>query len=969
MPDKKPVETIFFAAIQKDSAEDRAAYLDEQCRDDSELRRQVQALLDANEKMGSFLGATSASQGQSGLSEKPGTVIGPYKLMEQIGDGGMGIVFVADQREPVRRRVALKIIKPGMDTKEVMARFAAERQALAMMDHPNIAKVFDAGATDTGRPYFVMELVKGVPITQYCDENMLDSSARLDLFIDVCSATQHAHQKGVIHRDIKPNNVLVASHDGKPVVKVIDFGVAKAIHQPLTEQTVYTQFSQMVGTPLYMSPEQAGMSSLDIDTRSDIYSLGVLLYELLTGKTPVDQEQLKQAAYDEMRRIIREEDPPKPSTRISSLGQEATGISQQRQTDPSRLTQSLRGDLDWIVMKALEKDRTRRYETANGFAKDVQRYLADEPVVAGPPGATYRLQKFIRRNRGIVIAGSLVTAALIVGIVGTTYGMLRAIEAEKLAQEERDLANRQAQIAESVVDFLTEDLLASVDPEVSQGREVTVREILDNAARTIDLRFDSLAETEAAVRNTLGKTYYGLGDYQQSKKQLLGIVDLDQGAEPTPDTMRARSLLTKIMRVEGRFEEAKTQISNVIKDQQRLLGPQHRDTLQSRLIEANIFDDFTEYDRAEAEILAVIEDTREVLGDEHRDLMTAKSSLGYHYQLSGQLEKAEATYRELLQQRREILGEDHPDTIRSVGSVASCLWVRKRYAEAESLFREQLEKRKRVLGESHPLTIDTMYAVASVVAKQNRLKEAEDLQTKVFKLNSELLGPDAPATLVSLNNLAVAIDRQGRYQEAKELYEQLWDRYRELRGPQHPTTLLAKNNTAAMLAELGELEKAESLLRETLKIRREVLGDDHPQTMETIKHLLNVLREDENRGEDARALQLENLAYLERTAASPEAGARIKDLYAWELLVAIPEEFRDPVKAKQIIEKVLEQNDERTPQILDTYAEALFQLGEFAMAIEIELEAIENAPAESALRIELEERLKKYQDAADDQDN
>jgi serine/threonine protein kinase/tetratricopeptide (TPR) repeat protein len=443
---------LFEAALHKKDPEQRLAYLNEACGADQTLRHHIEGLLKAHEMLGSFLVTpprAPASTMDGPTIEHPGTVIGPYKLMEKIGEGGMGLVFVAEQQQPVRRKVALKVIKPGMDTRQVIARFEAERQALALMDHPNIAKVLDAGTT-SDRPYFVMELVKGVPITEYCDQTQLTTRERLELFLPVCHAVQHAHQKGIIHRDIKPTNVLVTLHDGTPVPKIIDFGIAKAMGHQLTDKTIYTNYTQLVGTPLYMSPEQAALSGLDVDTRSDIYSLGVLQYELLTGTTPFNKERLRTAGYDEMRRIIREEDPPRPSTRISTLTKSSpdaahaeTGIGSapttiatiatQRKSDPKRLSQLFRGELDWIVMKALEKDRNRRYETATAFAADVQHYLADEPVQACPPSAFYRFRKFVRRNKAsLAVVASVLAMSLALAGAEIWFGHQKAVQETRI---------------------------------------------------------------------------------------------------------------------------------------------------------------------------------------------------------------------------------------------------------------------------------------------------------------------------------------------------------------------------------------------------------------------------------------------------------------------------------------------------------------------------------------------------------
>src|SRR5690349_2782047 len=407
---------LFSKALECQTVEEQATFLDQVCQGDAELRARLEELLRAHREAGSFLQEPSAFQAATvdapPVRERPGTVIGPYKLLQQIGEGGMGTVWMAQQTEPVKRLVAVKLIKAGMNSRQVIARFEAERQALALMDHPNIAKVLDAGATGAGRPYFVMDLVKGVPITRYCDEHHLTPRQRLELFIPVCQAVQHAHQKGIIHRDLKPSNILVALYDGKPVPKVIDFGVAKATGQSLTDKTLVTGFGNIVGTLEYMSPEQAEVNQLDIDTRSDIYSLGVLLYELLAGSPPFTCKELEKAGMLEMLRVIREQEPSKPSTKLSSSDALPT-LSANRGTEPAKLARLVRGELDWIVMKSLEKGRSRRYETANSFAIDVQRYLADEPVLACPPSVGYRLRKFARRNKGSLSVAALVLFFLV----------------------------------------------------------------------------------------------------------------------------------------------------------------------------------------------------------------------------------------------------------------------------------------------------------------------------------------------------------------------------------------------------------------------------------------------------------------------------------------------------------------------------------------------------------------------------
>jgi eukaryotic-like serine/threonine-protein kinase len=545
-------ENLFHLALEKPAGE-RSAFLDRACEGDVARRRRVEVLLRSHETPDSFLAEPAVDPGVmeefgQGLTadaapgrpdgevsirksppEGPGDQIGPYKLLQQLGEGGMGTVFMAEQARPVRRKVALKIIKLGMDSLQVIARFEAERQALAVMDHVNIARVIDAGTTDSGRPYFVMELVHGVPITKYCDDNQLSPRQRLELFVPVCQAIQHAHQKGIIHRDIKPSNVMVTLHDGRPVPKVIDFGVAKATEQRLTERTLFTQYGTLVGTLEYMSPEQAEMSALGVDTRSDIYSLGVLLYELLTGSTPLSHKRVTEAAYGEILRMIKEEEPPKPSTRLSDSGEALASISARRHMEPAKLSSLMRGELDWIVMKTLEKDRNRRYETASGFAADVQHYLNDETVEACPPSTWYRFRKFYRRNKQALITASVVGSAILGGIVIASWQAVVATRTREAALANNVSVNKQAAIATGISESLKQ-ILGSLNPDAAKGPDYTVRQLLDDSSDRIEANLAELPEAAADVHTIVGRAYGSVGERAKADRHLKRALELRRQA-------------------------------------------------------------------------------------------------------------------------------------------------------------------------------------------------------------------------------------------------------------------------------------------------------------------------------------------------------------------------------------------------------------------------------------------------------
>jgi len=727
------------------------------------------------------------------LAEKAGGRIGRYKLLQQIGEGGCGVVYMAEQAEPVRRRVALKIIKLGMDTRQVIARFEAERQALALMDHPNIAKVFDAGATETGRPYFVMELVRGIKITDYCDQNNFSTEERLDLFIQVCQAIQHAHQKGVIHRDIKPSNILVADHDGVPVPKIIDFGIAKATtDQPLTDKTLFTAFEQFIGTPAYMSPEQAKLSGLDIDTRSDIYSLGVLLYELLTGKTPFDAQELVNSGLEAMRRTIREKEPIRPSTRLGTMLEgELTTTAKHRHTDAPKLVHLLRGDLDWIVMKALEKDRARRYETANGLARDVERYMGDEPVVARPPSKMYRFQKLARRNKLAFAAAGAVAATLLVGLGLATWQFIeksRAYRLTLLAEQAQERLRLQAQASEkqarAINRFLTEDLLFQATPEqTARDKKVTMEEVLDVATSNLDHKVEiaQQPELEVTLRLDIGTTYEMLGALGEAERNLRIALKLFRSAlgPENLDTLAAEHELAKLLSGQRKDEESERLAHEAWQGRLRLLGAEHPYTLSSEEL----------YEEALAE--------------------------------QGKLQEAEPIARQILQIHERVLGPNDPATISSLGDLGELLQLRGSNAEAEPYIRDTLTRIQRNgSADTHDGFI-CVKELAYLRLVQGDPAEAQKLLEEALPRARKRLGPDNFLTLFIQRVLVRALAEEGRLVEAEALGKETLNARLSTRANQDDVgtgrTLLYLGR---VLVEESKLDEAEPRLQEALTIFR-----------------------------------------------------------------------------------------------------------------------------------------------------
>jgi eukaryotic-like serine/threonine-protein kinase len=799
------------------------------------------------------------------LPERVGSVIGPYKLLQLLGEGGFGRVYMAEQERPVRRMVAIKIIKPGMDTAQVIARFESERQALALMDHPNIAKVLDAGATGSGHPYFVMELVKGVPITEFCDKNHLAPEARLKLFIDVCHAIQHAHHKGIIHRDIKPSNVLVTLHDGVPVVKVIDFGVAKATVQKLTERTLFTAFGQMLGTPAYMSPEQAEMTGLDIDTRSDVYSLGVLLYELLTGTTPIEDKRLREAGYAEMQRLIREQDAPRPSLRLSSLGDTATVIAGNRGLDVKRLRQVLSGDLDWVVIKALEKDRNRRYPTPGNFAEDLERYLHDEAIVARPPSTAYRFRKLVQRNRAAVYTAAVVALALLAGTVVSTWQALRATRAEKAAlvaaaaekEAKDDAVSREAE-TKAVLDFVENRIFAAARPEGQSGglgRNVTMGKAIQSALQYVKQGFTSQPLIEARLRMTLGKSFYYLGDAKTAAEQedaARAIYTRLRGPDD-PDTLMAMHNLASSYDLLGRVDEALKLREETLALRRAKLGSDHPDTLAAM---NNLGLSYGNAGRL-ADALKLREETlagfKTLRGPDHPDTLMAMNNLANGYFALSRNAEALKLREETVALYKKTLGPDHPDTLRSMGNLATSLETAHRHAEALKLREETLELRRAKLGPDHPSTLISMSALGDSYESVGRHADALKIREETLALRKAKLGPDHPDTFMSMSNLADTYSSLGRDADALKLREETLALRTAKLGPDHPDTWVSKTDLAESYNALGRHAEALKLRDATLAFRKLNLGPDDAQTLMSMRDVAQSLVA-LNRGNEALPL-------------------------------------------------------------------------------------------------------------------
>lgn len=818
------VKELFEAALEQGSAR-RSSFLKEQCADPT-VRAEVERLLSEHDQAGTFLskspvhdmvpdeqaqpapGISNGDGAPTNASETTERVIGRYHLVRRIGEGGMGEVWLAEQKEPVRRRVALKLVRAELNTREAMVRFDSERQALALMDHPAIAKVFDAGATPQGAQYFVMEYVAGIPIADYCDQHKLSTRERLELLEHVCEGVQHAHQKGIIHRDLKPSNILVSEVDGKSLPKIIDFGVAKALTQKLTADTLYTRVGALIGTPEYMSPEQASSSGEDIDTRTDIYSLGIIFYELLAGAPPIE---LRNVAFEEFLRRLREEDPPKPSARVSTQDADvSTDVARKRQTEPATLARQLRGELDSIALKALEKERSRRYPSASELGADINRYLNNETVLAVPPSLGYRARKFARRYR---VALATACAFVLVLTAAAVISVRQSIR-----------ASRAAAVAEAVTSFLQNDVLAQAGASAQAGSnqkmdpDLKVRTALDRAAERIEGKFTGQPEVEASIRETIGHTYMQLGLYPEARKHFERALDLRRrilGAA-NPATIKTAGLVGFSAFHESKYAEAEVILSQTLDIARRTLGPQDPTTLHAMTDLASVYRRQGRYPQAEGLISQAVEIKRGVMGPENPSTLQSMSVLAEVYDEEAKYAQAEALIIQILEIRRRVLSPEHPDTLISMNNLANVYDAEGKYDQAEALHRETLEIRRRVLGPENNYTLSSMSNLADVLEEEGKYAEAESLARQALDMKRRVLGPEHSITLYSLDLLGVAYMDESKYAQAEQLFNQVLEIRRRTLGPEHYETARSVYYLGCLAARRGDKDKAIALLTQSV---------------------------------------------------------------------------------------------------------------------------------------------------------
>ncbi len=853
-------ESLFAAALERASPGERRAFLDGACAGDAALRRRVELLLEAHERSTGILDQAGGTRdpaevtapadlrGGPGLERAGDLIAGRYRLLEPVGEGGMGTVWAAEQAHPVRRKVALKLIKAGMDSRSVLARFDAERQALALMDHPNIAKVLDGGATGAGRPFFVMEYVEGVPITQYCDGARLGIGGRLELLAAVCRAVQHAHAKGVIHRDLKPGNILVGLSDGRPVPRVIDFGLAKAMSGTLTDWTLQTAQGVMMGTPLYVSPEQADPANPDVDTRTDIYALGVILYELLTGSTPLEARRFREAGWQEALRMIKEEEPPRPSARLGA-SDALPALAARRRLDPSRLTRAVRGELDWIVMKCLEKDRSRRYESAGELGRDLERYLADRPVEACPPSAGYRIGKFLRRHRGPALAASAILLLLAGGVAGTAWGLVRADRARKSeaarADGERranDRAQKRLRQVEAGVEALA-SVFHDLDPRAEEKEGRPLRAILgDRLARAAALlEGEGVGDplTVAGLQDRLGRSLLGLGLAPEAVplfEKAWATREALRGSDD-PEALDSLGHLARAHRAAGRLDRAMPLLEEAFRLRAARSGPDDPGTITAMGDLAGGHREAGRLDLAVPLFEEVLRRRRALLGPGHPRTLDGMNDLAVAYRDAGKPGPAMPLLEEALRGRRALLGPDHVDTLDSMNNLADAHQSAGRLDLAVPLYEETLRLRRARLGPEHVDTLDSMNNLASAYRHSRKPKLALPLFEEAYRLTEARRGADHPGTLRSMNNLAGSYREAGRLDLALPLYEKSLERIRAVRGSDHPETLDAMNNLAVGYRSLNKPEKALPLLEEAVRMMKDRRGADHPATLVAMSNL------------------------------------------------------------------------------------------------------------------------------------